>query len=127
LPVSEDTLRLVQEGLLEVVSGERGTGRRIRVNDFHISGKTGTSQVISRKDNDDMPEDQVPAHLRAHAWFVAYAPSEAARIVVSVVVEHGEHGSGAAAPIAKELIKTYLRGSNSTSRIVAQKAVFEDQ
>jgi penicillin-binding protein 2 len=127
LPVSEDTLRLVQEGLLQVVNGERGTGRRIRVNDFHISGKTGTSQVISRKDNDDMPEDQVPAHLRAHAWFVAYAPSEAARIVVSVVVEHGEHGSGAAAPIAKELIKTYLRGSNSTSRIVAQKAVFEDQ
>ena len=69
-----------------------------------------------------MPEDQVPAHLRAHAWFVAYAPSEAAQIVVSVVVEHGEHGSGAAAPIAKELIKTYLRGSNSASRIVARKA-----
>ncbi len=118
LPVSEDTLRLVQEGLLQVVSGEHGTGRRIRVNDFHISGKTGTSQVISRKDNDDMPEDQVPAHLRAHAWFVAYAPSEAARIVVSVVVEHGEHGSGAAAPIAKELIKTYLRGNQPNRQMV---------
>jgi penicillin-binding protein 2 len=118
LPVSEDTLRLVQEGLLQVVSGERGTGRRIRVNDFHISGKTGTSQVISRKDNEDMPEEQVPAHLRAHAWFVAYAPSEAAQIVVSVVVEHGEHGSGAAAPIAKELIKTYLRGNQPKRHIV---------
>lgn len=127
LPVSDGTLKLVREGLLQVVNGEQGTGRRIRLNDFHISGKTGTSQVVSRNDDDEMPEDQVPAHLRAHAWFVAYAPSEAARIVVSVIVEHGEHGSGAAAPIAKELIKTYLRGSNSTSRLIARKAGSEEQ
>jgi hypothetical protein len=44
-----------------------------------------------------------------------------------VVVEHGEHGSGAAAPIAKELIKTYLRGSKSGSRLVARKAGTEEQ
>jgi penicillin-binding protein 2 len=40
---------------------------------------------------------------------VAYAPSEQPTIAVAVVVEHGEHGSGAAAPIAREMIKTYLR------------------
>ena len=47
-------------------------------------------------------------HLKSHAWFVAYAPSEAPQIAVSVIVEHGEHGSSAAAPIAKELINIYL-------------------
>jgi cell division protein FtsI/penicillin-binding protein 2 len=35
-----------------------------------------------------------------------------------VVVEHGEHGSGAAAPIAKELIKTYLRGNQAKRHMV---------
>ena len=43
-----------------------------------------------------------------HAWFVAYAPANHPRISVVVIVEHGEHGSSAAAPIAREMIKTYL-------------------
>ncbi|MCG6972099.1 MAG: penicillin-binding protein 2, partial [Desulfobacterales bacterium] len=43
-----------------------------------------------------------------HAWFVAYAPSDNPKIAVSVIIEHGGHGSSAAAPIAKEIIETYL-------------------
>ena len=120
LPVSEENLRLVQHGLLQVVSGERGTARRIRMKDLNISGKTGTSQVFSRKDNEDLPEDQIPAHLKAHAWFVAYAPSEAAQIVVSVIVEHGEHGSSVSS-IAKELIKTYLHGNQPKRHMVKSR------
>ena len=121
LPVDERTLHLVQTGLWMAVNGEHGTARRIRLKDIQISGKTGTSQVVSRKDDEQMSEDQVPVHLRPHAWFVAYAPSDAPRIAVAVVVEHGEHGSGAAAPIAKELIKTYLRSRKSGSQLVARK------
>jgi penicillin-binding protein 2 len=122
LPVDEAVLELVQTGLWQAVNGEHGTAQRIRMKDIAISGKTGTSQVISRKNDDDqLPEDQMPAHLRAHAWFVAAAPSDAPRIAVAVVVEHGEHGSGAAAPIAKEVIKTYLRGNKSGSRLLARK------
>ena len=109
LPVSEKTLDLVKEGLWQVVNSEKGTARRIRLSRIQISGKTGTSQVISRKDDEQIAEENMAAHLKSHAWFVAYAPSDAPRIAVSVVVEHGEHGSGAAAPIAKEVIKTYLR------------------
>ena len=40
---------------------------------------------------------------------MAYAPSDNPVIAVAVVIEHGEHGSGAAAPIAREMIKAYLR------------------
>ena len=47
-------------------------------------------------------------HLKPHAWFVAYAPSDDPQIAVVVIIEHGEHGSSTAAPIARELIKTYL-------------------
>ncbi len=109
VPVSKATMDLIHRGLWEVVNSERGTARGSQLTDIEMSGKTGTSQVISRKKDDDKSEAQLPAHLRPHAWFVAYAPSTAPEIAVAVLIEHGEHGSGAAAPVARELIKTYLR------------------
>jgi penicillin-binding protein 2 len=109
IPLNKKALELVRQGLWEVVNSDRGTARGSRLVDIQISGKTGTSQVISRKKDDMRPEDERPAHLRSHAWFVAFAPSDAPQIAIAVLVEHGEHGSGAAAPIAREMIKTYLR------------------
>ncbi len=120
LPVSPSNLDLVKLGLWKVVNGENGTARGSRLVDIDISGKTGTSQVISRKEDEMLPEEDMPAHLRAHAWFVAYAPSESPSIAVAVVVEHGEHGSGAAAPIAKEMIKTYLRKPLARAQVATQ-------
>jgi penicillin-binding protein 2 len=120
IPVSRSILDLVKLGLWRVVNGENGTARGSRLEDIDISGKTGTSQVISRKEDDPLPEEDVPIHLRAHAWFVAYAPSEKPSIAVAVVVEHGEHGSGAAAPIAKEMIKTYLRKKPVNAQLATQ-------
>jgi penicillin-binding protein 2 len=40
---------------------------------------------------------------------VCYAPFDAPKIAIAVVVENGEHGSSAAGPIAREMVKTYLR------------------
>ena len=120
LPVSPAHLELVKLGLWKVVNGENGTARGSRLSDIEISGKTGTSQVISRKDNESMAEEDMPAHLRSHAWFIAYAPSEKPTIAVAVVVEHGEHGSGAAAPIAKEMIKTFLRQPAVKTKVATQ-------
>jgi penicillin-binding protein 2 len=109
VPLSERTLELIRTGLWAVVNSDSGTARGSRLADIEISGKTGTSQVVSRKKDDTQPEEERPAHLRPHAWFVAYAPSDNPVIAVAVLIEHGEHGSSAAAPVAKELIKTYLR------------------
>jgi penicillin-binding protein 2 len=118
VPISERTLELVRTGLWAVVNSDHGTARGSRLADIEISGKTGTSQVISRKKDDTRSEDEMPAHLRPHAWFVAYAPSNAPIIAVAVLVEHGEHGSSAAAPVARELIKTYLRSPRPGQRVV---------
>jgi penicillin-binding protein 2 len=123
LPVSRANLDLVKLGLWKVVNSERGTARGSRLADIDISGKTGTSQVISRKEDDPLPHEKVPAHQRAHAWFVGYAPSEKPRIAVAVVVEHGEHGSGAAAPVAREMIKTYLRRPPVGTQVATQNDV----
>jgi len=46
--------------------------------------------------------------LQDHAWFVCYAPAQNPVIAVSVIIEHGEHGSSAAAPVAGTLVKKYL-------------------
>ena len=63
---------------------------------------------LAVKKSDETREPEPKDHLKSHAWFVSYAPSEEPQIAIAILVEHGGHGSSAAAPIAKELIKTYL-------------------
>jgi penicillin-binding protein 2 len=50
----------------------------------------------------------VAESLRHQALFVAYAPAEAPRIAVAVVVEHGSSGSRAAAPVARRMLDAYM-------------------
>ena len=121
VPISPRTLELIRLGLWEVVHSDTGTAKGARFFDLYISGKTGTAQVISRKDDEPEAEDEseVADHLKAHAWFVAYAPSDEPRIAVAVVVENGEHGSSAATPIAREIIKSYLLKEQMKPLLVA--------
>jgi penicillin-binding protein 2 len=121
LPASKRTLAIVRQGLWGAVNGENGTARRIRSVDIEISGKTGTSQVVSRRSTEGLKASEIPAHLRAHAWFVAYAPSSHPQIAVAVLVEHGEHGSSAAAPIAKEVIRTYLAPAGGKRAVIVSE------
>jgi penicillin-binding protein 2 len=109
LPASPQTLALVKQGLWEVVNTEGGTARGSRLAKIAISGKTGTAQVVGRlEDGETETDTEREAHLKAHAWFVAYAPSDDPQIAIAVIVEHGEHGSSAAAPLAREMIRSYL-------------------
>jgi penicillin-binding protein 2 len=107
LPVSTKNLDIIKKGLWEVVNGKSGTARIAHIDGIDVSGKTGTAQVFSRK-ADSENEARRAQHLKSHAWFVAYAPSENPKIAVSVLVEHGEHGGSAAGPIASELIREYF-------------------
>lgn len=108
LPTSEKTLNIIRRGLWEAVNKRKGTAWDSRVKGLDICGKTGTAQVVGRKTGNKGSEDELPGHLRPHAWFVAYAPAVNPRIAVAVIVEHGEHGSSHAS-IATEVIRTYLQ------------------
>lgn len=108
LPASKKNLAIVRQGLLEVVHGNRGTARQIRLPGVQIAGKTGTAQVFSRKAGEKFDNKKLKRTLQDHAWFVCYAPAQDPKIAIAVIIEHGEHGSSAAAPVAKELIHTYL-------------------
>lgn len=108
LPAGKETLGIVRKGLLKVVESETGTARQIRIEGVEIAGKTGTAQVFSAKKKDRVEEKRLDYHLRDHAWFVCYAPAENPAIAVSVIIEHGEHGSTAAAPVAVEVVRACL-------------------
>jgi penicillin-binding protein 2 len=108
LPVSRKNLDIVRKGLWEVVNSNRGTARTARLKTEHMSGKTGTAQVVGRKKIESLKESEKAMHFKDHAWFVAYAPSENPKIATAIIVEHGEGGSSTAAPIAQQLIETYL-------------------
>jgi penicillin-binding protein 2 len=108
LPVSAATLGIIRKGLSEVVNSPSGTARIARIEGIPVSGKTGTAQVFSAKPGASQKEKDMPLELRDHAWFVAYAPSNAPRIALAVIVEHGEHGASTAAPLARDLISAYL-------------------
>ncbi|MGH8029477.1 MAG: penicillin-binding transpeptidase domain-containing protein, partial [Arenimonas sp.] len=99
----------VQEGMLGTVYGPGGTAHAIGVTaPYHIAGKTGTAQRISRKGSTGFDPKHLPMHLRHQALFVGYAPYETPTIVVAVSVEGGGFGSSTAAPIARRILDAWL-------------------
>jgi penicillin-binding protein 2 len=109
LPASEKTLQFILGGLKDAVNKPTGTAWIARIPGVNMSGKTGTAQVVRlEKDQKDIPVEDISFHLRDHAWFISFAPAEEPRIAVAVLIEHGGHGSTAAGPVAREMIRTYL-------------------
>ncbi len=103
--------KAVKDGLIAVVNEPRGTGRVAQLPEVVVAGKTGTSQVVRRKSDEEEELDEggeVPYRFRPHALFVAYAPAEKPEIAVAVVVEHGQHGGSAAGPVAKAILSRYF-------------------
>ena len=120
LNMSDKTLSIIRQGLWGVVNGEKGTARGSRLKGIEMSGKTGTAQVVGRKKGEERAkksDEEVEHQFKDHAWFVAYAPSKDPAIAVAVIVEHGEHGSSAAAPIAKAVIQLYLDNKESEYKV----------
>jgi len=103
-PFPKESYRLVKQGLLDVVNAPGGTGAMARLYDVKVAGKTGTSQVVKLSDS----KKSTPYQYRDHALFVAFAPFDKPEIAVAVVVEHGEHGGAAAAPIAGRILRAYF-------------------
>jgi penicillin-binding protein 2 len=116
IPAGKETLEHVRKGLLDVVQGNRGTARAVRIKGVEMAGKTGTAQVFSRKTGEKFDNENLIRTLQDHAWFICYAPADNPVIAISVIIEHGEHGSTATAPVAAALVKKYLNlpGSHIT-------------
>ncbi|CAB4723480.1 unannotated protein [freshwater metagenome] len=94
---SATTAQAVNTMMTDVV--EQGTGTAAKITGVRVAGKTGTAQA-----------DGGPPH----AWFIAFAPADAPRYAVSVIVERGGSlgseatGGRVAAPIAARVLKVAL-------------------
>jgi penicillin-binding protein 2 len=63
--------------------------------------------VFSIGQNEKYNEAEIDERLRDHGLFIAFAPAEAPKIAVAVVIENGRHGTAAAA-IARKVLDAYL-------------------
>ena len=89
--ISSETARELAGMMVEVV--ERGTGRNARIRGVRVAGKTGSAQNPSGEN---------------HAWFAGFAPVDAPRVAVAVIVEHGGAGGDMAASIARQVMESLL-------------------
>lgn len=108
--ISPKTLETVRRGLERVVMDPIGTAFARRIPGIEVAGKTGSSQVV-RMAQGKAPQkcENMPFKYRDNALFAAFAPPEDPVIAVAVMAEHACHGASGAAPIAMEVIKTYLQ------------------
>jgi penicillin-binding protein 2 len=124
LPISENTLNAVREGLLLVVKNKLGTAYRSFGGvsyPIRVYGKTGTAQNIA--------EDP-------HAWFIGFTDQRRADkpdLAIAVLVENVGDGSEFAAPMFRRLIDAYFFGQPQynypweSSRYVFDPTYFEPE
>lgn len=142
LGLSAEALSIVRQGMFQVSNHERGTAYASRIADPTkvMAGKTGSSQVFSisaaERAAGVRTQDELPWNRRDHALFVAFAPFDAPRFAVTVVVEHGGGGSTAAAPIARDIMLFAQHGglppedaypASQRTRISEQLALLSDR
>jgi penicillin-binding protein 2 len=92
--LSSGTLQRIRAGLRQVVEHPKGTGKRVRLDEISIAGKTGTAEVGGGQTD--------------HAWFAGYAPADAPRVAFVVVLENGGSGGHDAGPIARKFVQSLL-------------------
>lgn len=97
----------VVNALTGVVNDEKGTGKNARLPGVQVAGKTGTAQVYSQKKRKET--ENVPWHLKDHAWFASFAPANNPEIVVVALIEHGGGGGANAAPVVKQVLERWFQ------------------
>jgi len=116
MPLKPENIKIVRDAMVDVTqpggtAAFAGAGAK-----YVFAGKTGTSQVIGIKQDQEYEEENIAERFRDHALFIAFAPAYKPTIALAVVVENGGHGSTTAAPIARQVLDYYLLGKNPSVR-----------
>jgi len=87
---SPQAVEAVHAGMHDVAA--LGTGRRVQIRGTEVSAKTGTAEV------------DVAGRRQKNVWVTAFAPSDAPRVAVAIVVEDGVSGGLTVAPLVREVL-----------------------
>ncbi|MBO9679686.1 penicillin-binding protein 2 [Paenacidovorax monticola] len=111
-------VEIVRNALVAVNKG--GTGTRVFAGAAYTSaGKTGTAQAVSLGQNVKYNAKALEEHQRDHSLFAAYAPAEAPRIALALIVENAGFGAAHAAPIARRVFDYWLQGEYPSEEDIA--------
>ncbi|MDB5433475.1 MAG: penicillin-binding protein 2 [Caulobacter sp.] len=112
LPFTPEHIAYVQGGMKAVANDTSGTAYRqsqLGLGDVMMAGKTGTAQVRSYDKVASRNSASVQWKLKDHNLYIAFAPYDAPRYAIAVIVEHGGLGGATAgAPRAREVMRTAL-------------------
>jgi len=101
--IKKENMELIKKALVGVVNEPHGTGKRAKLDQIRVAGKTGTAQVIALPEERELTrEKEVPYKFRDHAWFVAVAPAENPAIALGVLIEHSGTGGEYSGPDCKK-------------------------
>ncbi len=103
-------VQLVKSAMVDVTRPGGTAARAGAGAEYTFAGKTGTAQVIAMKQDEKYDEKKVAERFRDHSLFIAFAPVDAPRIALAVLVENGGHGSATAAPIARVVLDYFMLG-----------------
>jgi penicillin-binding protein 2 len=117
--ISDSTVEKVTQGMFAVVN-EGGTAAGLRLQGVEFCGKSGTAQIINYDLRSRLGKTK---QFKDNSWFVGFAPRRSPEIVVAVLVQGGGHGSEAAGPVVRDVIKAYYdkKEKRNPSEITAQE------
>ncbi|MDZ5603778.1 penicillin-binding protein 2 [Pseudomonas sp. RP23018S] len=99
----------VNQGMQRVMHDPRGIARAAAAGaQYRIAGKSGTAQVVAIRQGERYNRNKTLERHRDNALFVGFAPAEAPRIVVAVMIENGEAGGRVAGPVVREVMDAWL-------------------
>ena len=124
LAIKPEHVEIVKAAMVDVTRPGGTAVRAAQGAPYLVGGKTGTAQVIGMKAGEKYDEKRVKERHRDHALFIAYAPADAPRIALALLVENGGHGGSTAAPIAREVLDYHLLGKRPERKLplVAEEA-----
>ena len=99
---------------------QQGTAARAFAGARYLSaGKTGTAQAVTIGQKEKYNASKLQERQRDHALYTAFAPAEAPRIALAVIVENAGWGASAAAPIARRVFDYWLLGEYPSEEDIA--------
>mgnify|MGYP001321325484 FL=1 len=114
LDMPDSYFKAIRGGMFAVVNEPHGTAPKAQLDlpGMLMAGKTGSAQVrhVSRalRESGHFNSADLPWEYRPHALFVCFAPYDAPRYAAAVVIEHGNTGADAAAPLARDIMRDTL-------------------